>query len=169
MMRLMEIKNNYTLYVDMDGVIVDFEKTALDLIGEPINQKNKSLFWKTVRSMEPDKVVEYWASMDWTPDGKYIWNFVSKYSPIILSSPGNTLRELVEEGKTVWINKNLKPKPNGIIYETEKEKYANNYSIIIDDRSKVIDPWRSAGGIGIQHVTGKARDTIEQLKQILGE
>ena len=73
----------------------------------------------------------------------------------------------IEQGKTKWIEKHLTPNPTKIIYEPNKEKYAHPSAIIIDDRSKVIDPWIAAGGIGILHVDGRLDNTIAQLDKYL--
>ena len=46
----------------------------------------------------------------------------------------------------------------------DKAQYASPNAILIDDRSKAIDPWVDMGGIGILHTN--TNNTIEQLKQI---
>jgi hypothetical protein len=163
-MRLSEIeKPKYTLYIDMDGVLVDFEKSAHKLLGEPITATNKKIYWKKLQSLGENGALEFWTSMDWMPNGKKLWNFCSQFNPIILSSPGHTMRTLIEKGKEVWIQKNMSPKPGKVLFETDKEKYANPKAIIIDDRSKVIDPWRSAGGIGIHYQDKNIDNVIAEL------
>ena len=47
----------------------------------------------------------------------------------------------------------------------DKAEYAHPYSILIDDREKSIDPWRTKGGIGILHTS--AEETIAQLQAIV--
>lgn len=167
-MRLLEIENKFTIYVDMDGVLVDFEKAAHSLLGEPITQANKKIYWKKLKSLEDKVALDFWVSMDWMPNGKRLWSFLQPYNPIILSSPGHTMRDLIERGKELWIAKNMNPKPGRVIFETEKEKYANKHSIIIDDRSKVIDPWRAHGGIAIHYSDSKYNEAIEEIKYIIG-
>lgn len=167
-MRLLEIENEYTLYVDMDGVLCDFDGGVKELLGEPINQNNKKLFWKKLKQMSESELVSHWANLDWTTQGKQLWNHVTKFNPIILSSPGTSMRSLIERGKTEWIEKHLSPAPSDIIYETEKEKYATPTSIIIDDRDKVLDPWRAAGGIGIKYIDGQLSNTLSELSKYLG-
>lgn len=169
MLLLEEIFNpKYKLYVDMDGVLVDFSKAATELVGGPLsNKENKKRFWKTIKQMDEAEVLDFWSNLEWTSDGQELWRFLSPYNPRILSSPGSSLRSLIEKAKTKWIQKNLRPKPAQVIYETDKWKYADPNSILIDDMSKQINPWVEHGGIGIQHVAGQASQTIQQLKKIL--
>ena len=51
-----------------------------------------------------------------------------------------------------------------LAFAHQKKDYANENSILIDDRSKNIDQWRAAGGIGILHTD--AASTIEKLKEL---
>lgn len=166
-MRLLEIEQKYIVYVDLDGVLVDFHKAAHELLGQPLSGDNKKLFWKTIKNMREHDLIEFWANMDWTSQGQELWQHVSKYSPQILSSPGTSMRHLIEAAKTKWIETHLSPRPATVIYETSKEKYAHPAAILIDDRSKVINPWLAAGGIGILHVDGKLQNTIAQLTEYL--
>ena len=46
----------------------------------------------------------------------------------------------------------------------DKAAYAAPNHILIDDRSKSIQPWVAAGGIGILHTN--AANTIRQLKEV---
>ena len=157
----------YKLYVDLDGVLVNFEGGVEKLIGGPIHEgNNKKVFWKTIRKMPEDEVVDFWAGLDWTPDGPDLWRSVVKYEPIILSSPGSSLRELIEKAKTKWIEKNLKPRPKQVIYEREKWVYASPQAILIDDMAKQVNPWRENGGIALHHAVGKARETVSKLTDL---
>ena len=84
----------YEIYSDMDGVLVDFNARYKDLTGKDPNlhryisfkraQKNPKLskdeiqfqvnteFWKPIT----DEGIGYWEGMDWMPDGKKYWNYI---------------------------------------------------------------------------------------------
>jgi len=83
-----------------------------------------------------------------------------------LSSPGTESRSIIEAGKKIWIERNLKPRPS-YIFEIDKWKYATGkpgqQNILIDDTANKLNPWMEKGGIGILHVS--AADTIRQLKE----
>ena len=150
----------YTVYCDMDGVIVDFEAAYTQLTGEnpTTTSKKGDDFWTPV-----DKAgAGFWIRMKWMPDGKALWNYISKYQPILLSAPSR--QESSRIGKRVWVKRNL-PGVKLLLRQAErKQDFANPTSILIDDREDNIERWRKAGGIGIVHTS--AADTIAQLKEL---
>lgn len=168
MMFLVELlENDFNLYVDMDGVIVDFQAGVHQLIGQPMTKETKKVFWKTIKKMPVNEVADFWSNLPWTSDGQAFWRAISKYNPKILSSPGTSLRSTIEEAKDAWIQKHLFPRPTQVIFETDKWKYASLSSVLIDDMAKQIDPWVANGGIGILHRPGYAEQSISTLRRIL--
>ena len=87
----------------------------------------------------------------------------------ICSSPLRDDLENSRENKTIWINRNLNPKPSEIIITSRKEKHAvqldGTSNILIDDRPDKIQAWTAAGGIGIHYMA--ARDSIEKVMDAL--
>ena len=148
------------LYIDMDGVLTNFEKQFEDMIGENPrqfeDQKGKKEFWKQIDL----KGENYWSQMPWMPDGKKLWSYVKKFNPIILSTPSQD--KLSESGKHKWIKRELGEIPTILI--SEKEKYASPKAILVDDYTKKINRWTEAGGIGILHKSADA--SIKQLKKL---
>ena len=101
--------------------------------------------------------------MIWMPDGKILWNYIKHYNPIILSSPARTKE--CKEGKVEWIKRELQPVPQYII-DPQKQKYARQNAILIDDTKDNLVKWEAAGGIGVLHRS--AQGSIQQLKIIMG-
>lgn len=165
-MRLHEIvQTGYEIFCDMDGVLTDFESSALRLTQS--TEYDKSDFWKSLHSLELDEVEKFWATMPWHPGGKKLWTFIGRYNPTVLSAPDNSrpeFREACESGKTQWIKKNLRPTPKNVIFETDKFKYAHSNSVLIDDKTKNIDPWEQAGGFGILYINPNS--AISKLKDM---
>jgi len=153
----------YTIYCDMDGVLVDFVKGYKELTGvDTTNYVNSTPeFWQPVDKQGP----AFWASLDWTNDGKQLWSYIKKYKPNILSSPSRSQTSRV--GKQVWIKTHL-PKTQYreiLLYPRhEKQLFAGENKILIDDLAKTINEWNAKGGIGILHTS--AADTIKQLKKL---
>lgn len=166
---LHEANTGFQLYVDMDGVLVDFVGGVKKFMKNPSydmdSREHKKIFWAELNQMDPTDAEELWANLSWTRDGKILWKYVSKFNPIILSSPGTTSREIIEGGKAKWLTKNLNPSPAKIIFETEKWNYAGKYNILIDDSPKHTIAWEEHGGISIPYKEGNAKKTIKELQK----
>lgn len=107
---------------------------------------------------------DFWANLDWMPDGKQLWNYVKQFDPMILSAP---MKEGSEAGKMKWIQNNLGLSSNRVILDQEKHQYATvngKTGLLIDDYEKYIGPFESNGGIVILHKG--ASNTINELKEL---
>jgi 5'(3')-deoxyribonucleotidase len=147
------------LYVDLDGVLTDFNKKLSEVMGKPFKNEfsNDPSIWKAITKAG----AEFWSTMEWLPGGRDLWEELKKYDPTILSAPSNHPSSV--EGKKEWLKDNIPGVP--FILEQKKEKYANEDSILIDDREKNIKRWEAAGGIGILHKNPEK--TLEGLKKVL--
>ena len=171
MIKLKEIYNKiieelkpskYTLYCDMDGVLCDFEKRFEDLTGlSPREYKDKNgldQFWKVIK----DDGVRFWVGMDWMPDGKQLYDYIKPNLYSLLSSPSYDNSSRL--GKRLWV-KNKMPGTKLILASRKnKQDYAKENAILIDDLKPTIDEWNAQGGIGILHTS--AASTIKQLKKL---
>ncbi|MCR5605675.1 MAG: hypothetical protein K6F69_02510 [Treponema sp.] len=133
------------LYLDMDGVLVNFRKQAekyrLYIGKEGIN-------WFFVFLMGK----RFWNSMEWLKDAKSSYSKIENYCKIhgheiyILSSVGFNSGK---QGKIEWIKKHTNiPEKNIIIVKKSllKKNYAVADSLLIDDRKKNIFQFIEAGG-----------------------
>jgi len=154
---------DYEIYSDMDGVLTDFDAQfmkASDGILPSEYQKNfgKDGFWKLI----DERGVGYWVGMPWMPDGKTYWDYIKKYTPILLSSPSRSQTSRL--GKRLWVKNNIPGTKLILAQAKDKQNYAQKNRILIDDRPSNIDQWRASGGVGILHTS--ASDTIRQLKDL---
>ena len=159
--RLREEETQYTIYCDMDSVLVDFDRGYQELTGMTTQQADAiggDTFWEPLIKAG----AKWWITLNWMPDGKQLWNYIKKYTPILLSAPSR--EESSKLGKRVWVKRELPGTKLILRYAPQKQEYASPTSILIDDREKNIDQWEAAGGIGILHTS--AANTIEQLKQL---
>ena len=171
-MKLNELQpEQYELFVDMDGVVADFEQGVSGAMGERLDQarydrdsKYRNKMWKWVKeySKQGGKL---WAELPMMADAMTLWNYVKKYNPQILTAQGNPAYG-AEPQKRQWIADKFGSNVNVIVTQKSREKaqHAAPNRILIDDRDKAIGPWREAGGIGILHTS--AADTIRQLKEL---
>jgi len=157
------INGNYTIYSDMDGVLVDFDKRFKRFSdGIPpteYEQKfGKDKFWELVDGVG----VRFWVGMDWMSDGKQLWNYIKEYNPTLLSSPSRS--NYSRMGKRIWRKRNLPSTKLILAQAANKQNYADPDSILIDDRESNVDQWIKAGGIGILHTDTVS--TINKLKEL---
>jgi hypothetical protein len=160
--KLNEQQQQYKLYCDMDGVIVDFERGYNDLTGRKApgfsSPYNKTEFWSSI-----DKAgAKFWAELNWMPDGEQLWSYIKQFNPKLLTAP--SMDPSSKEGKLQWVNKYI-PGIKTIFKQAKfKQDLAEPNAILIDDREDNIERWIKAGGIGIHHIS--TASTIKQLKQL---
>jgi len=157
------INGNYTIYSDMDGVLVDFDKRfkrfSNGVAPTEYEQKfGKDKFWEIIDGTG----VRFWVGMDWMSDGKQLWNYIKEYNPTLLSSPSRSNYSRI--GKRIWRKRNLPSTKLVLARAANKQNYADPNSILIDDRESNIDQWIKAGGIGILHTD--TASTINKLKEL---
>jgi hypothetical protein len=153
------MKDDYKIYCDMDGVLVDFDKGYEELTGAKASfDTPKEEFWEPISKAG----AAFWIKLQWMPDGKQLWDYIKPYNPDLLSAPSR--EESSKIGKFTWVKRNL-PGTKLILRSAErKQEFATPNSILIDDRADNIQRWKDAGGIGIVHTS--AADTIQQLKDL---
>jgi hypothetical protein len=156
-------KKEYTIYSDMDGVLVDFNNRFKRFSKgiHPIDfeaKYGKDKFWELIDGIG----VRFWVGMDWMSDGKQLWNYIKKYNPLLLSSPSRADHSRM--GKRIWRKRNLPSTKLILAQAIRKQNYATPNSILIDDYESNIDQWVKAGGIGILHTD--TASTIKKLKEL---
>jgi len=164
-----ETEKKYTIFCDLDGVLVDFDKGYKDLTGvttKYADSQGKEVFWGTFKNSLKDKDIseyEYWKDLEWMPDGQQLWGYIKSYNPYILSAP--TRDPESKTGKKAWVSDHLgKVKGLILVYAYKKPEYSGKNRILIDDRASTIKEWRSKGGIGILHTS--TAGTIKKLKKL---
>ena len=158
---MIEKKNEYKIYCDMDGVIVDFEGGYEKLTNTSIKGKyvkGDADFWQPI----VDAGVKFWAGLKWMSDGKELWSYINQYNPELLSAPSR--EESSKIGKHVWVKNNIPGTKLILKSAPRKQELAEPNAILIDDRADNIQQWKDAEGIGILHTS--AQDTIKQLQDL---
>ena len=162
-------QSKYTIYCDLDGVLVDFDKGYKKLTGKHTSHADvqiKSTFWRAFNHSLLTKNIseqEYWSKLEWMADGKELWDYIKLYKPYILTAP--TYNSGSRYGKTVWVETHLGPvKELYFAPASRKAEFSQENAILIDDRAATIDEWIARKGIGILHVS--TQDTIQQLKAL---
>ena len=171
----------YQIYCDMDGVLTDFETRFYNKLNEvgpkfyPLKDIQKVVkpkdfenifgleeFWKFI---DVYVGVSFWVGMPWMERGQELWDFIKKYNPQLLTSPSKN--DTSRLGKNLWVRNNLNPKPKVIFaYSANKQNYANENSILIDDKKSNIEEWQAAGGIAFRVKNGDIGPALQGLKEL---
>ena len=156
----------YKIYCDMDGVLTDFQVRFEHYTGmSPKEYEDKhgtARFWNVI---DVEVGITFWAEMPWMPQGRELWNFISPYKPDLLTSPSKDNNSRL--GKNLWVRNNLNPPPKVIFsYSADKQRYANENSILIDDKKSNINEWAARGGIALRVKDGDISPVLQKLKEL---
>ena len=167
---LLKEKQDLTIYCDMDGVLVNFQKRAREVLGRDIDDP----FWKGRSDEKWDIILStknFWLDMEEMPDARELWNYINQFTPFILSATPKIDADETARQKTKWCKEhfNISADRVFIVRVQFKRKFALNGrtgspNILIDDNKDNIKQWRTAGGIGILHIS--AKDTTSKLKNL---
>ena len=148
-----------TLYLDMDGVLCNFDKAYRAF--DPQKEDRK----KFRESVMTYKIFE---DLEFMSDAQELLNYVSALENInieILTSMGtydDIQGNAAKYQKIHWLNKyNIPYKANFVRAKQEKANFAHDRAILVDDSSGCINPFNVKGGHGILHT--KSSDTIQQI------
>lgn len=152
------------IYLDMDGVIADFDKKYKELYKiAPRDADTYKTFDKFFTTFIAER---QFAKLDLMPDALVLIEYLKSLSlpTEILSSTSSEKRDAeIREQKVEWLNKhNLTFPINLVPGKRLKRNFSNSSSILIDDTAQNIDQWRAEGGVGILHTD--AITTIGILK-----
>lgn len=141
------------IYLDMDGVISDFDKRFFELFGHSANEVKgtftKSDLW--------EKFVNggNFETLDWFPGGERLLEYLREFDvpiEILSSSGGAEYYDLIAEQKTNWLrNNNILFPVNIVPGKRYKKDYANSSHILIDDTERNIVEFIECGGFAIHH------------------
>lgn len=157
------------IYLDMDGVIADFEAQYVKLFGErptEVQRRNKEFYqyWSTfVEGGNFEKLPTHAGGSELLHAIKT--EFKDCPVEILSSSGGQKYHDEVAQQKRDWLKKhNINYHANVVPGGSKKAQFANSDSVLIDDTYRNIKRFREAGGYGILH--SNVNVTLNQLRQI---
>ena len=169
--RLREEESEYKVYLDMDGVLADFDQRFKDLSGmEPKefeNKYGKKAFWNLI---DEDNKISFWVGIKPMEGATKLVNAVKDYNYELLTSPSAKKQSYL--GKILWVRNHtgsVFPSKPRINFKRAKEKHEikSNLSqkdILIDDREDTIGRWNAAGGTGIVYKSiGQVLSDLKKL------
>ena len=144
---------NKTLYLDLDGVVVDFVRGVFKWYGKPAPclmdipwdfdgqmGMSRNKFWEGL-------TYDFWANLPFTPEGSMLLDKVESVfheNVAIITSPPYT--DGAVQGKIDWVKKNLPKYTRRTFVGNEKWLLAGENKILLDDHDKNTEPFVTHGG-----------------------
>ena len=144
-----------TIYIDMDGVVADFNSHVSEILGRQIGWDQQDLNaeeWETLA-----KIPNLYANLPLIEQSidlvKVCKSFLNEVDVEFLTAiPRQTTMPSAKQDKINWINKYF---PNTVVnfgpYSKDKQKWARIGDILIDDKPSNVLEWGQAGGIPVYH------------------
>lgn len=152
------------LFLDLDGVLADFDRAVTALFGRPPSALPPGLMWGRLA-----KAPDFYNTLPWMLDGRELWNWCRPFEPTILT--GLPLGKWAEPQKRAWCQREL---GNDVTVITcmSKEKHLKAREavgpdlpmVLVDDRLKLREDWEAAGGIFVHHLDTST--SIAQLREL---
>ncbi len=154
----------YKLFVDLDGVLVDFESGVLRVTGRRVEEQSPREMWSALARSRG-----FYDSLDWLPDGRELWDFCLRHEPTILT--GLPFGNWAAPQKLSWCARELGPDvPVITCFSRQKAARAREacpdglQPVLVDDRARLRDSFEEAGGVFVHHRT--SAESIIALKEL---
>ena len=141
------------IYLDMDGVIADFNREYIRQHGiHPRQAEKEKKFEPYFRQMIDNKGFEKLPLMADAQVGLDYLNKISITTEILSSTARPEIHEEVQEQKINWLKKhNITFKPILVPGKRHKKEYARPDTLLIDDTEINVKQFIGAGGHAIYH------------------
>jgi 5'(3')-deoxyribonucleotidase len=161
-----------TIFVDMDGVVADFDTFASNLLGRKIGWHDSKFDltkeeWEILASVD-----RLYFQLPLMPDATkliaYVKSLLTRFHVQFLTAvPRRSTMPEAKADKQAWVDKYFPGMKMDIgPFSHDKQKWCKPGDILIDDRPSNIEEWTAAGGIAIYH-TGDVDKTIKTLNEII--
>jgi len=160
----MFMQQKIRLFLDLDGVLVDFDAGVLGATGKTPAELGDRGMWPVLA-----RTPGFYEHLPWMADGRDLWDFAKAHRPVIVT--GLPLGKWAEPQKRAWCHRELGSEvPVICCLSREKGKHAaallgpDEVMVLVDDRLKVQAGWEDAGGKFVLHTS--AADSIAALKDL---
>lgn len=149
------------LFLDVDGVLADFDGGVVRLTGltpeQLEEQRGRGGFWKALARAEG-----FYANLDPLPGAPEMVEQVRHLKPILLT--GLPLGKWAAPQKERWAARHFPGVPIITTMARNKHLHMEKGDVLVDDRENHRHLWENAGGIFVHHRS--AEDTLRKLAKI---
>lgn len=166
--------SNYTptLFLDMDGVLADFDKGVIQVLGATPEQyrtaRGGNAFWRDLNLAAPN----FYAHLPLMPHAQELVATLLRYTPIVLTGAHfkTDPDRLAVEDKRHWLRKYFPVLAPTMIGCKSEEKYLHmrqEGDILVDDRTKYAHLWTQAGGRFVLHTDALWEESVKRVNEIM--
>jgi hypothetical protein len=149
------------LFLDLDGVLADFEGGAHQLLKMPPKEFQEGHgpggFWKRLATAK-----DFYGGLELLPDAMELFNAVKHLDPIILT--GLPIGKWAEPQKRGWVERHFPGTQVITTLARKKSTFCEQGDALVDDQERYREAWEAAGGIFIHHAS--AADSIDALGKL---
>ena len=149
------------LFLDLDGVLADFDAGARALLGlspaEFEARHGRSEFWRRIA-----KAPNFYGTLPEMPDGRRLFDAVEHLQPTILT--GLPFGNWAAPQKVQWAADHFPGVPVITCMARDKHKHMSDGDVLVDDRENHRTAYEREGVVFIHHKS--AEDSLMQLAKI---
>jgi hypothetical protein len=147
-----------TLFLDLDGVLADFDRGVRAVTGRRPEELKLREMWRALA-----KAPDFYGTLEFMHDAEVLWEFCRPFRPTILT--GLPLGSWAPAQKTRWVARMLGADvPILTCMSREKHLYSGPGHVLVDDRAGAAEAWERAGGRFVHHVS--AERSIAALRRL---
>lgn len=154
------------IYLDMDGVVADFNSFVSALLNREIGWEGRDLSddeWAVLASYP-----RLYFHLSVIPEGRKLVELAKSLSPdvkFLTAIPRRTTIETAEKDKREWLSLHFPGVPMEIgPHSKDKQLWCKPGDILVDDKKSNVEEWYSKQGIAIHHL-GNWERTLNNLKE----
>ena len=147
-----------TLFLDLDGVLADFDRGVRAITGKPPEMLPLKTMWSALA-----RAPRFFETLEFMEDAEMLWRFCAPHSPTILT--GLPMGSWAPEQKKRWVARMLGAHvPIITCMSREKPRWSAPGHVLVDDRASAREGWERKGGTFIHHTS--AERSIAALREL---
>lgn len=152
----------YVYFLDMDGVLANFNKRAKEILGDDFEKCDNNYAWNTLVNYQ-----DLYLDLEPMEDAFLLFDLLkNKDLKILTAIPSKAKFNYSQQHKIEWMKKHFNFHGEVLFgpYSKDKQLYAKNNHVLIDDNILNIKQWVNKKGIAIHHIN--TENTIKNLQNL---
>ena len=143
------------LYLDLDGVLADFDRGVEAVCGRPPHRLEVAEMWRALA-----RHGTFFDTLEMMEDALELWDYCQPHDPIILT--GLPRGRWAAPQKRSWVARVLGREVEVITTQSaRKYRWSGPGRVLVDDRASLREAWEARGGVFVLHTD--APSTIAAL------